>query len=59
MHLKYTRLHSALKMFYDGGRIDFTISTIGSGINTLNCSEEQKNLEFLPKNSYKTDKKQN
>ena len=59
MHLKYTRLHSTILMFYDRGRIVLTISIIGDGINTLIRSEEQKNLGFLPKNSYKTNKKQN
>ena len=50
MHLKYTRLHSMLKilMFYDGGRIVLTISIIVYGINTLIRSEEQKNVGFLP-----------
>ena len=46
-------------MFYDGGRIVLTISIIGNGINTLIRSEEHKTKDLLPKNSYKTDKRQN
>ena len=60
VHLEYTRLHSTLKMlmFYDEEGIILTILIIGNDMNTLICSEVQKNLGFLPKNSYKTDKKQ-
>ena len=46
-------------MFYDGETIVLTISIKGNGINTLIRSEEQKYLRFLPKNSYKTDERQN
>ena len=46
-------------MFYDEEGIILTILIIGNGMNTLIRSEVQKNLGFLPKNSYKTDKRQN